>query len=280
MEVKASDVKALRERTGAGMLDCKNALVEADGDFDQAEKRLKELGLAAAAKRSGKAAKEGRVFSEVRDQNAALLELSCETDFVSRNEEFIETGKKLTSMVLDGNMEEITPELTAVVDDVKSRIKENMFLRRFKTMSVGPNEMAVDYIHGEGNIGVIVKVGTDNAELLSVDAVKQFAFDCALHVAAFSPLFKSRGDVDAAYISEQEAIFKTQAESLGKPEKVVQGIIKGKLNKHLSEVVFLEQPFVRDDKKKVSDVMKGVANEAGGKLEVIDYLYFKVGEDA
>ena len=133
MEIKASDVKALRNKTGAGMMDCKNVLVETNADFAAAEKKLKELGLAAAAKRSGKAANEGRVFSKITDNCAALVELSCETDFVARNEEFVELGNTIVSKVADSCTDQVTDAINTLVDDVKSRIKENMSLKRIRT---------------------------------------------------------------------------------------------------------------------------------------------------
>ena len=280
MDIKASDVKALRAKTGAGMLDCKNALVETGGDAKQAEKKLKELGLAAAAKRSGKAANEGRVFSSVTETRAALIELSCETDFVARNQAFIDVGTQVTQMVIENALEEPSDEVIAVVDDVKSKIKENMGLKRLKSIPIAANEVVADYIHGEGKIGVLVKATVDSDALRDNAEVKSFVFDCALHIAAFNPLYLTRDDVDPEYLKEQEDIFTKQAENLGKPEKVVAGIVKGKVNKHLSEIVMLEQGFVKDEKKKVTDVMKEVGKSAGGTVALTEFLYYRVGQDA
>jgi elongation factor Ts len=280
LDIKASDVKALREKTGAGMLDCKNALVEAGGDFQKAEKKLKELGLAAAAKRSGKAANEGRVFAKVAEGCAALVEISCETDFVARNQEFIDVGEKVTAIVAEKRLNAPTVELNDLVDDLKSRIKENMTLKRLKSIDVSDNELVADYIHGEGQIGVLVKAKVDDDKLRSNDEVKSFVFDCALHIAAYNPMYLSKEDVEADYIKEQEEVFTKQAESLGKPENVVAGIVKGKLNKHLSEIVMLEQGFVKEEKKKVSEIMKEVGKKAGGVVELTDFAYFRVGQDA
>ena len=280
MDVKAADVKALRERTGAGMMDCKKAIIEAGGDSEKAEKILRELGLAAAAKRSGKAANEGRVFTKVRDADAGLLELSCETDFVARNEDFNNAGANMLQVVLDKSLKQADDEINHLVDDLRSAIKENISLKRFDTLPVGENDLVVDYIHGEGKIGVLVKLTTDSAQTASNDQVKEFAFDCALHVAAFNPVFLNRDSVDPKYLEEQQAIFKKQAESLDKPEKVLEGIAKGKLNKHLGDVVFVEQGFVKEEKTKVADVAKRIAKEVGGTIEIAEYKYFRVGDDA
>lgn len=280
MDIKATDVKALREKTGAGMMDCKKALAETDGDAGKAEKILKELGLAAAAKRSGKAANEGRIFSAVGSDRAGLLEFSSETDFVARNEEFIETGNNVLSMVIETGLTEANDEVNTVVDTLKSRIKENIILRRFKTLEFGSTDVVVDYIHGDGKIGVLVKLTTDSETTANNESVREFAFDCALHVAAYNPAFATREDIEESYISEQESIFRKQAESMDKPAKVIEGIIKGKLNKHLAEVVFVDQGFVKEEKTKVADVAKRISKEVGGTVGVSEYQYYRVGEDA
>lgn len=279
MQIRAEDVKALREKTGAGMMDCKKALTETDGDFKKAEKYLKELGLAAAAKRTGRATNEGRVFSKVSGGRAAILELSCETDFVARNADFIRLGADIVSAIADKGVSADSPELAGKVTDLISTIKENMSLRRAETLSIGAGETVIDYIHGEGRIGVLVKAGSDKPEILKNDAVKAFIFDCALHIAAFNPMFLSEKDVGAEYMKEQEEIFTKQAENLGKPANVLQGIAKGKMKKHLSEVCFLDQPFVKDDKRSVAKVAEDVGKAAGGKVTIEKFLYYRVGEE-
>ncbi len=279
MQVTAEDVKRLRERTGAGMLDCKKALTEAGGDFGKAEKILKEMGLAAATKRSGRATNEGRIFSRIEPSAAGLLEVSCETDFVARNQEFIAFGGEAIKLIVDKKLDTPTPELTEKVTAIISRIKENITLRRFKVLSIGANEMVVDYLHGEGNIGVLVKLRAEKPALLSEEKVKTFAFECALHIAAFNQMFLKREDVAPAYLKEQEEIFTKQTESLNKPANVREGIVKGKINKHLSEICLLLQPFVKDDKQSVSQVLDKIVKEVGGKIEIVDYLYFRTGEE-
>jgi len=279
VEIKAEDVRSLREKTGAGMMDCKKALTEAGGDFKKAEKILKELGLAAAAKRGGRATNEGKIFSKVVPGKAGLLELSCETDFVARNQDFIRLGNEIVSKVVEGGASIDSPELQGKVADLIGTIKENMSIRRAEVVTAGPGETLVDYLHGEGRIGVIVKAKVDKPELLADDKVKAFVFDCALHIAAFSPMYLSEKDVDAAYLKEQEEIFTKQAESLGKPANVLQGIVKGKIKKHLSEICFLDQPFVKDDKRSVSKVAQDLGKEVGGVVSIEKYLYFRVGEE-
>ncbi len=260
-------------------MECKKALVESDGDFAKAEKILKELGLAAAAKRSGRATNEGRVFSLVTDSRAVILELGCETDFVARNKEFIESGEKIIRKIADDGLTESTPELEALVTEVVSKIKENITIARFKSLPVGDNEIAVDYVHGEGNIGVLVKFSLEKSDMITDSRVKEFAFDTALHIAAYNPLYLDKDAVDPAYLKEQEEIFTVQAKNLDKPDNVVQGIVKGKLNKHLSEICLLNQGFVKEEKKSVSQVMDEVSKDVGGKLTINDYVYYAVGAE-
>lgn len=276
--VKAADVKKLRDKTGAGMLDCKKALGEADGDFAKAEKILKEMGMATAAKRSGRATNEGRIFTKIGEKRAALLELACETDFVARNKDFIALGEDLVETVVEKDLSEKTDELEEKVREAISRIKENMHLKRFTGFSIGENELVRDYIHGEGNIGVLVKLRADSRKTLQNEAVQRFAFDCALHIAAFNPLYLDRDSVDQEYLQEQESIFRKQAENLDKPAHVIDGIVKGKMNKHFSEICLLEQGFVKDEKQSVSQVMKNIGKETGGEINLVDFLYYKVGE--
>ncbi len=280
VEIKAADVKKLREKTGAGMLDCKKALTDAGGDFSGAEKILKELGLAAAAKRSGRATNEGRIFTKVGSSLATVVEIACETDFVARNQDFIALGEDIAQTIIAKNLTEKTDELNNKVKEAISTIKENMDLKRFKTMAVAEDELVSEYVHGEGAIGVLVKLKADKASVLQNDAVKEFSFDCALHLAAFNPLFLNRDSVEESYKQEQEQIFRKQAESLGKPEKVMEGIVKGKMNKHFSEICFLDQGFVKEEKKSVAAKMKEVAGAAGGKLDIVDFVYYKVGDDS
>ncbi len=278
MGIKAADVKKLREKTGAGMLDCKNALTKADGDFKKAEKFLKELGLAAAAKRSGRVTEQGRIFTKITDSKAVIIEIGCETDFVARNNDFKALGEDITTTVVEKNLTGITEELKEKVTTTITKIKENMSLKRLKVVDITQNNLVTDYIHGEGTIGVLVKLSSDKPEVLKNEKVKAFAFDCALQIAAFNPEFLSRDVVPADYIKGQEEIFLAQAKNLGRPEKVLEGIVKGKLNKHFSEICFLDQPFVKDDKQSVSKVMASVAKEAGGTLNVVEFVYYKVGE--
>ena len=278
MEIKATDVKALREKTGAGMLDCKNALVKANGDFDAAERLLKEQGLAAAVKKSERATNSGMIFSKILPDKGIMLELTCETDFVARNSLFQELGNALLTKVVEKNLTSPTPELETMVKETVGKIKENMQLRRIITLPVGPGESLVEYVH-DGRIGVMIRFSFSDPKALENPAVRPVLFDCALHAAAFAPLFLSKDNVSPAFLKEQEEIFAKQAENLNKPANVLQGIIKGKVNKMLSEICFLEQPFVKDDKRSVAKVLDELGKQVGAKITIVDYRYVKLGQE-
>jgi len=279
VEIKATEVKKLRDKTGAGMMECKKALVDASGDFAKAEKILKELGLAAAEKRMGRATNEGRIFIKTAGSKTAVLELSCETDFVAKNDGFQKLGKNLVDLVISENAKEKTKSMDEAIVGTVSIIKENITLRRFVTKEAAAGEFFTEYLHGEGRIGVIVKMKADNSEARDNPAVKDLAFNLALHIAAFAPKYLSEDKVDNAYVKEQEEIFQKQAASLGKPANVLEGIVKGKIKKHFSEICLLDQNYVRDEKFQVKAILEKVGKEVGSKLSITDYIYCKVGEE-
>jgi elongation factor Ts len=278
MEIKATEVKRLREKTGAGMMDCKNALAKAEGDFDKAERLLKEQGLAAAVKKSDRVTNSGKIFSRILPDKGILLELTSETDFVARNSLFQELGNKLLDKVAAQNLTAPTDELHLMVKETIGTIKENMQLRRILALPVPPADALVEYIHDD-RIGVILRFAVADPKAKDNPRVKEVMFDCALHAAAFAPLFLSRDKVSPAFLKEQEEIFTKQAENLGKPANVVQGIIKGKVSKLLSEICLLDQPFVKDDKRKVSKVLEDLSKEVGTKIELVQYAYMKLGAE-
>lgn len=277
MSIKAADVKKLRDITGAGMMDCKKALVEADGDFQKAEKHLKELGLAAAAKRSDRATNQGRVFTRISDSKAVILELACETDFVARNKDFIALGDALIDVILEKGYTEINEELNGMVKDLITKIKENMSLKRFSILDIADNQIVSEYIHGEGTIGVLVQLEAEDASKIGQE-LKDLAFDFALHIAAFNPMYPDSSSVDAGYLAEQKEIYEKQVEGLGKPANVVENIVKGKIAKHFTEICFMQQKFVKDDKISVEKALSNAAKAIGTTCKVTGYTYYKVGE--
>jgi elongation factor Ts len=284
VDIKASDIKDLREKTGAGMMDCKKALTEANGDPAGAEKILREWGMAGVEKRAGRATNEGKIFIKEGPGKISLVEIVCETDFVCRNADFIAVGQKAAETAFAKGYSKPEAELEAMVKDIAAKIKENMALKRVKLVTAGANEYLHYYVHGEGTLAVVVKFRADSPAAFANDKVKAFVHDVALHIAAFNPMFLDESKPDAAWIQEQKEIFQKQIEldekMKGKPEKVIQGAAAGKLKKLLAETCLLNQGFVKEEKTPVGQAMAAVAKEAGAKLEIVDFNYVKVGESA
>ena len=205
MEIKASDVKALRDKTGAGMMECKKALVDSNGDPAAAEKLLKEKGLAAVAKRSDRATGEGRIFVKQDGNKIAIVEMTCETDFVAKNEDFIALGEKLVSITLEKNYSEVTQEHKDLLQELAIKIRENMEVRRVTLVTVPENAVASTYVHHNFKIGAVVVVNGSTDE-----KVTHFAHECCLHLAVNSPAYITKAEVPQEYIAEQEEIFKNQ----------------------------------------------------------------------
>jgi len=275
MEIKAADVKALREATGAGMMECKNALVECNGDAEAAAKLLKEKGLAAVEKRSGRATSEGKIFIKASGSKVVICELTCETDFVANNADFVKIGNDIAQTALDKGYTAPCEELSNMLLDLATKIRENMSLRRLEVIDVPAGAIFAKYIHSDGKTGVVTVIqaepATDN------EAVKAFAYDCCLHIAAFAPQYLTQADVDPAYIAEQKAIFEAQVADLDKPQNVKDGIVNGKIKKHLASICFVDQPFVKDDKVTVAAKMDSVAKECGSKLTLAKVVSYQLG---
>ncbi|MCL2472890.1 MAG: translation elongation factor Ts [Treponema sp.] len=284
--ISAADVKALRDKTGAGMMECKNALVETGGDFAKAEKLLKEKGLAALEKRAGRATNAGKVFVKVKPaqagSTAVLVELVSETDFVARNPEFIALGGMIVDKVLEKGITEPNDELNGMVNDLATKIRENMSLKRIRTVKAAAGEYLTSYIHGDGAIGVVVKFGADKEDAFQNEEVKAFAFTIALHVAAFNPTALDEKKIDAGWLKEQEDIFRKQMEQdekmQGKPANVIDNILKGKVNKFLKDICLMDQAYVKDEKMTVAQALADAGKRFGVKLNIIEYVYYRVGE--
>ncbi|MCE1158061.1 MAG: translation elongation factor Ts [Spirochaetia bacterium] len=284
MDIKATDIKTLREKTGAGMMDCKKALVEAEGDFAAAEKLLREWGMAGVEKRSGRATNEGRVFVLETGKAISLVEIVCETDFVAKNADFIAAGDKIGAKAFEMKADGPNETLEAMVKDIAVVIKENIALKRVRYFTAAPGEYLHSYSHGEGKIVVVVKASSSSGDAFASETVKTFVHDTALHIAAFSPMFLDQSKPDAAWVEEQKEIFAKQVELdeklKSKPAKVVEGILAGKLKKLMSEVCLLDQPFVRDEKMSVATALAAAKKESGFDFSIVDYYYIKVGEAA
>ena len=277
MAITAADVKALREKTGAGMMECKKALTECNGDIAEAEKSLKEKGLAAMAKRSERATSEGRLFIRQDGNKIAVIELTCETDFVAKNADFIAVGEKMLDVTLAKGYTKVEAEHEEILEPLKVSIRENMKIAKVEVFDVPATASAAYYVHSDFKTCAVVIIDGSTA-----DTVKTFAKDCCLHIAAFTPSYTSKKDVPQSYIDEQKEIFKAQMDQdekmAGKPENVKEGILQGKINKHLAEICFEDQMFVKDDKKTVTAKLAETGKEVGATLSFAVAKLFVLGK--
>lgn len=285
-EVSAGDVKALRDSTGAGMMDCKRALADAAGDVERARELLRERGLSKAGKRAGRETSEGAVVFASKAGRGALIELGCETDFVAKTPDFQGLANSIAQALLAASAVsnlEGTLALSlggSTVDDVVkaagARMGENIQLKRVAAVDV--KGVTGGYVHGGGKLGVLVALETGS----SGDAVETVAKDVAMHVAAHdpTPIAVDRGDVPASVIEKERRILTNQALESGKPANVVEKMVDGRMNKFFSENCLLAQGFVKDPDTKVSDLLAKAGKAAGGTVSVKSFVRFKLGEAA
>lgn len=287
MSVSASLVKDLREKTGAGMMDCKKALEESKGDIESAVDWLRKKGLSAAAKKSGRVAAEGLVAVSVKGNEAAVIELNSETDFVSRNDQFQQLARTIaeTAVAKKGDFEatksSMLPSGKAVTDEIinaVATIGENMNFRRSDYVSVSKGHIA-SYTHsavqpGLGKIGVLVALETE----ASGAKVEELGKQIAMHIAAAKPEALTRDQVDASKLDRERDVLKEQAIASGKPADIAEKMVEGRIRKYYEEVVLLEQLFVMDGKTKISDVVADAAKEVGKPISVVNYKLFILGE--
>lgn len=281
--ISAQAVKELRDKTGAGMMDCKKALTEANGDIEKAIDVLREKGLASAAKKSGRVASEGVIATYVSEdmKKAAIIELNCETDFVSANTAFIDLANSIAKIVAESDvqtMDEVKalPYEGATVQDAVTgliaKLGENMNLRRFEKINA-PDGVVSSYIHMGGKIGVLVQVKSEQA----TEAVATVGRDVAMHVAALNPQFLDNTSVDADTITREREIYRVQALNEGKPEKIVDKMVDGRINKFFKEVCLVNQMFVKNPDLSIQAFVNEESKKHG-KIELVKFVRFEKGE--
>ena len=276
-EITASMVKDLREKTNAGMMDCKKALSATNGDFDGAVNWLREKGLAAVAKKAGRVAAEGLVGVVNEGGVAAMVEVNCETDFVAKNPEFVEFVTSLARMVAKSAPASVEAFQASTKDQVAEKIAkigENMTVRRYARAE----GVCGTYIHMGGSIGVIVELDVADKSKGGSETVKQLARDVAMQVAASNPQWLRREDADQKTLDNERNIAREKAKAEGKPEKILDKIVEGQVTKFLQENCLLEQAFVKDDKSTVQKHVEKQAKELGTTITVKAMHRFKVGE--
>ncbi|MDR3305529.1 MAG: translation elongation factor Ts [Clostridiales Family XIII bacterium] len=285
MAVTSALVKELRERTGAGMMDCKNVLVEVDGDMDKAIDLLREKGLAKAAKKSGRIAAEGlvRIKLSPDSKKAGIIEVNSETDFAAKGADFVEFADVVSCLTVDTDTTSIedflqkryseTQTVQEKLTDLFAKIGENIGIRRFKTFHES-GVVYVGYLHGAGKIGVIVGIGTDAAP----EEVNTLGKDIAMQIASMNPLFIDESGVDPVYMEKEKDILVRQALQEGKPAEIVEKMVMGRLKKELKETCLLEQKFVKNGELTVGQYISDAAKALGKDAKVVSMIRYEVGE--
>jgi len=284
--ISAKMVKDLREKTGAGMMDCKKALSEANGDVEKAIELLREKGLAAAAKKSGRIAAEGLVETYISEdkKSGSMVEVNCETDFVAANDDFkvmvqniakqaaTTDAKDLEAFVAENYASE-SISIKDTVTNLIAKLGENMSVRRFTNFSV-ENGIIESYIHGDGRIGVLVKLECDkDSEVLS-----EVAKDVAMQIAAVNPLFLDRTQVDNETLEKEKEIYRVQALNEGKPEKIVDKMVMGRINKYYKENCLVEQVWVKNPDLTITKYLQEKSKEVGADIKIAAFARYERGE--
>ena len=290
-EISAAMVKELRECTGAGMMECKKALTEAEGSMDAAIDILRTRGLAALAKKAGRATNEGAIAAYVSDDNqvAALVEVNCETDFVGGNAEFLAFVNGIAAHVAaaaPATIEELMAQtltgrehtVEQVLGEAVGKFGENMGIARFQRIDVSGSGAVVSYIHGGGKIGVLVEFTTGNPASATNPELVTAARDIAMQVAAAMPLFVNRDAAPSDVIEHELAIYKAQAAESGKPENIQEKMAQGRLEKYYKEVVLPEQAFVKNPDVTVADYLASVAKSVGDEITLASFTRWNLGE--
>jgi elongation factor Ts len=274
--ISKDDVLNLREKTGAGLIDCKRALVESNGDIDEAISILRKKGVASAAKKAGRDAGEGIVaqcLSEDRSKGI-LVEVNCETDFVAKNDDFVNFASDVARQLLanpDADLEEQRTEQVA-------KIGENIRISRSSILAPNATGLVESYVHTGGKVAVLLTLGSSTSEAANSENVKSLAKDLCMHIAATSPVCVSRDEVPADLVAKEKEIALAQAE--GKPPQAIEKIVQGKLDKYFSNSCFLEQPFVKDPDHSIKGLLEKTGKEIGAELSVEKFVRFQVGEEA
>ena len=282
MEVTAQMVKELRTRTGAGIMDCKEALKENEGNFEEAVRYLREKGLSSAAKKAGRAASEGQIYASLAEDGrmGVIVEVNCETDFVARTEDFQALLETVASYVKDNGGDGLAEALKEVSTEAIAKLGENIVVTRGERIALGDNDSGkvVSYIHPGGRIGVLLDVGCETSEKAGDASFGVAARDLAMHIAASSPQFLSEDQIPEVVLQGEREILLAQQKDSGKPENILEKIVEGRINKYKKEICLLDQPFVKDPDKTVQVYLKDRSEEFGEEIRVSSWARFQLGE--
>ena len=286
MAFTAADVKNLREMTGVGMMDCKKALTASDGDMDKAVEFLREKGLAASAKKAGRVAAEGMAYAAVIDGVGVVVEVNAETDFVGKNEKFVDFVKGVAATVAANKPADLEALMACKYNGTDLTVEqqqqemvlvigENIKVRRFARYDTG---LSVPYVHMGGRIAVLVNLETESTDA----AVIELGKDIAMQIAALNPTYMDKSDVSEEFIAKEKEIRLAQAKedpkNAKKPDAIIEKIVMGGIGKYFKEICLLQQPFVKDDKVSVEDHIAAVAKQIGASIKLVGYTRFEKGE--
>lgn len=287
--ITASIVKELRDKTNAGMMDCKKVLTETNGDIEASIKLLRERGIMKAGKKSDRAATEGIITARVNDDatTGTLLEINCETDFVSRNDNFQAFVTEIADKLAASDAKDLDAALavshgeSTIGDFVKEKVVElgeNLQLRKYSRFDAASGGVIGSYIHLGGKVGVLIEVGTTKPETKSSDIFQELVKDLNLHIAASAPKGLSREDIPQDVIDAEQEIFAVRLREQGKPENIIPNILKGQLGKFFAESCFLEQGFVKDPDVTVNQLLENKGKELGDTITVTRFVRYGLGE--
>lgn len=281
MSISATMVKELREKTSAGMMDCKKALEESKGDFEAAVEWLRVKGLSAASKKADRVAAEGLVNAVNNGKTGAVVEVNSETDFASRNDKFKELVNTITQHVLTSSSSSSSSVDKTKVDEMirqaVATIGENMVFRRSEKYIAQGEGLVQTYVHGEGKIGVMIEVGAANAAAAASAEARTFASDVCLHIAAMSPMALSSSEMSPDVVAKEKDILKQKNLESGKKPEMVDKIVEGQIRKFLAENCLVDQPFVKNPDLTIAAYGKEAGKKAGGDLTIKRFVRFELG---
>jgi len=286
MNVTADQVRKLRETTGAGMMDCKKALEKSNGDLEKAINYLREQGIAKATQKASRVAKDGLIYSYIHsdDGSGVLLELNCETDFVARTEDFKQLAKEITTWIMEHrpkDIHQVVESLKERLNQAIAKIGENITAKRFALLQLDQPSPGVihSYIHPGDKLGVLLELRCQADAGAQDPEFKLLAKDISMQIAATNPLVATRDKLNPEIIEKEKDIYRTQAKNEGKPEKILDRIVDGKLEKYFQEVCLLEQPFVKDQDRSVKERINETEKKLGEEITVGEFVRFRLGDE-
>ena len=287
MSISATLVKELREKTSAGMMDCKKALEATSGDFEAAVEWLRVKGLSSAAKKADRVAAEGTVYAQVQGNSGVVVEVNSETDFVARNDGFKNFVTDLSNHILSSTAtgdladqafhKNPAQKVGDALKETIATIGENLVIRRFEKYTATANTVVHTYIHGEGKIGVMIEVAASKPEAATNPELKTFAQDVALHIAAMNPMSISSEQIPSDVVAKEKEILTAKNLESGKKPEMVEKIVEGQIRKFLAENCLVDQPFVKNPDLKVSDLAKEVGKKVGADVSIKRFVRYELG---